>query len=41
MGGQVEGQEVDEHEEGAGDQKVYHVEDRPTFYDHLVKKKIL
>ena len=38
MRGQVEGHDVDEHEEGAGDQQVDHVEDRPPLYDHLVNK---
>lgn len=35
---EVEGQDVNEHEEGAGDQQVDHVEDRPPLYDHLGNK---
>ncbi len=38
VGGQVEGQDVDEHEEGAGDQQVDHVEHWPSLYDHLANK---
>lgn len=39
MGRQVEGQDVNEHEERAWDQKVDHVEDWAPLYDHLVNKK--
>ena len=38
MGGQVEGQDVDEHEEGAGDEQVDHVEDWTPLDDHLESK---
>lgn len=41
MGGQVEGHDVDEHKEGAGDQQIDHVEHRPSLYDHLVNKRRL
>lgn len=36
---EVEGQDVNEHEEGAGDQQVDHVEDRAPLYDHLEKEE--
>lgn len=39
MGGQVEGQDVDDHEEGAGDQQVDHIENWLALYDHLVKSQ--
>ena len=38
VGRQVEGQDVDEHEEGAGDEQVDHVEDWTPLDDHLVWK---
>lgn len=37
---QVEGQDVDEHEERAGDQQIHHVEDWPTLDDHLTTKTV-
>lgn len=39
MGRQVEGHDVNEHEERAWDQKVDHVEHWAPLYDHLVNKK--
>lgn len=38
VGGQVERQDVDEHEEGARDQQVDHIEHWSPPYDHLVDK---
>lgn len=35
MGRQVERQDVDKHEEGAGDQQVDHIEHWTPLYDHL------
>jgi len=39
MGRQVEGQDVNEHEEGARDQQVDHVEHWAALDDHLVNKR--
>lgn len=35
VGRQVEGQDVDDHEEGAGDEEVDHIQDRPSLDYHL------
>lgn len=35
VGGQVEGQDVNQHEEGAGDQQVDHIQRRTPLYHHL------
>ncbi len=32
---QVEGQDVNNHEEGAGDDQVHHIQYRPSLYHHL------
>lgn len=39
VGGQVEGQNVNEHKEGARDQQVDHVEHWAPPYDHLMDKR--
>lgn len=41
MGGQVEGQDVDEHEEGARNEQVNHIEHWSPLYDHLVNKQMV
>lgn len=32
---QVEGKDINDHEEGAGDYQVHHIQDRPSLYHHL------
>lgn len=35
VGRQVERQDVDEHQKGAGDEQVHHIQHWTTFYHHL------